>query len=57
MRKNLLIITFIGVFISACTNDKHEITPEVGYPKEIGSIISYKCATAGCHNTQSAGSS
>lgn len=43
------------VLLSACTYDKFETTTPVstGYPANVERIITGKCATAGCHNTQS----
>lgn len=42
-------------FLSACSYDKFDTTVPVssGYPAEIDRIMTTKCATAGCHNTQS----
>ena len=44
-------------FLSACSYDKFDTTVPVssGYPAEIDRIMTTKCATAGCHNTQSKG--
>lgn len=39
------------LFISACEHEK--IFDDGGYPAAIAPIIENKCATAGCHNTQS----
>lgn len=52
------ILTFatISLFsLIGCLNDKGNNNPiaESYYPDEVGQIILNKCATAGCHNTQS----
>jgi DNA-binding beta-propeller fold protein YncE len=52
--KKLLVITSV-IGLAGCTNDKNPIAEQIGYPKEVATIITYKCATEGCHNTQSAG--
>lgn len=44
----------IGSFFSGCKKDDPVYDLEAsGYPKEPGVILLSKCATAGCHNTQS----
>jgi hypothetical protein len=53
--KSLFYGLSLLAFFASCTNDKNELSSNVDYPKEVASIISYKCATPGCHNTQSAG--
>lgn len=61
INKNLgFAFTMIAVVIflfSQCVNDKKEIVPvpvAAGcYPDEIGKIFISKCATSGCHDTQS----
>src|SRR5689334_10118280 len=56
MRK-IFIPFLIVLFLAACTKDKKdhlEIINASGYPKEVGDILVNKCATSGCHNTQSA---
>jgi hypothetical protein len=55
MMKNIFLTIFILSIVTGCTNDKHEIPAKLSYPREVSSIILNKCATAGCHNTQSAG--
>ena len=48
------VIFFCVVYLSACTYDKVTVLPVTGcYPDNIAKIFSAKCATAGCHNTQS----
>ena len=37
-----------------CTKDKFSDSVTSGYPSDVAAIIENKCATAGCHNTQSA---
>jgi len=58
MKKTILIILLC--YFSACTKDKY-ITgdkPDTScYPEEVSKIIVNKCATAGCHNSQSASNS
>ncbi len=54
--KKLFLISLIAL-VASCTKDKF-VTTQVDnscYPKEVGNILLNKCATAGCHNTQSAG--
>lgn len=54
-RTALLFISFTVALVS-CTKDS--APPEFGdYPTEIGRIMTYKCATSGCHNTASAAGS
>lgn len=46
------IVFCLFIFLIACTKDS--APPTFGnYPTEIGKIITYKCATPGCHNDQS----
>jgi len=47
----------ILIFLASCNKDKFS-TPTTDpscYPKEVADILVAKCATAGCHNSQSAG--
>lgn len=47
-----LSFIFVLIILSACTKDS--APPTFGnYPTEIGKIMTYKCATAGCHNDAS----
>jgi len=46
---------FILYFFSTCTKDKYLELP--CYPEDVSKIMVNKCATAGCHNTKSAGNS
>src|SRR4051812_22850040 len=46
--------------VQSCKNDKGDSIDGVpvtvgnsGYPEDVGAIIINRCATAGCHNTQS----
>ncbi|MEO8150842.1 MAG: YncE family protein [Bacteroidia bacterium] len=49
----LLIAISIGI-ITSCRHDKGEApVPDSGYPDAVAKILVDKCATAGCHNTQS----
>jgi DNA-binding beta-propeller fold protein YncE len=52
-----IALTSLVIFvITSCTKDS--APPEFGnYPTEIGKIMTYKCATSGCHNTASAAGS
>ncbi|MEO8087876.1 MAG: hypothetical protein ABI763_13715 [Bacteroidota bacterium] len=45
----------IIVSIYSCTKDKFNPPDNSCYPKEVADILVKKCATAGCHNSQSAG--
>jgi DNA-binding beta-propeller fold protein YncE len=51
-----ILACFIFIF-SQCANDKKEVVPvpeQAGcYPDEVGKIFITKCATSGCHDTQS----
>src|SRR5438445_1920298 len=51
MKKISLVICFIAL-LCGCTRDKETVITSAGYPKEIGNIITYRCANAGCHTTQ-----
>jgi len=58
MKKSILIILLYC--FSACTKDKYVTQPVPDtscYPEEVSKIMVNKCATAGCHNTQSAANS
>jgi DNA-binding beta-propeller fold protein YncE len=56
LSKKFLLAVSVITFLYGCSYDKNEpVSSEVSYPKEVGTIILNKCATAGCHNTQSAG--
>jgi DNA-binding beta-propeller fold protein YncE len=45
---------FISISLTTCTYDKEPVSvSESGYPDDIAKIFVDKCATAGCHNTQS----
>lgn len=50
-------LVFISLLLSSCLYDKPEEAAQIakssGYPLAVDSIISFKCATSGCHNTQS----
>jgi len=46
---------FVILSFASCTKDKFSSPDTSCYPKEVGDIILNRCATAGCHNTQSAG--
>lgn len=47
-----IVVPFLFIFLISCTKDS--APPTFGnYPTEIGRIITYKCATPGCHNDQS----
>ena len=51
-------VPYLLLFIvTACTKDKFSTSnPDSScYPKEVAEILVNKCATAGCHNSQSAG--
>ncbi len=49
----LLTVICTVLFTWSCTKDS--APPDFGnYPTEIGKIMTYKCATSGCHNTASA---
>jgi len=50
--RHLCSVVLLGALFSSCTKDQ---TVDTGYPKEVGDILSKKCATAGCHNTISKG--
>jgi hypothetical protein len=44
--------SLFAVIIISCTKDS--APPTFGeYPTDIGKIMTYKCATAGCHNNAS----
>jgi DNA-binding beta-propeller fold protein YncE len=54
LRKIYYFILVVAI-LSGCTHDKIELSlVEEDYPKDVAAIIQNKCATAGCHNTQSA---
>lgn len=56
IRTALLLFVSFAVALVSCTKDS--APPEFGdYPTEIGRIMTYKCATSGCHNTASAAGS
>jgi hypothetical protein len=58
MKKTILIISALR--FSSCTKDKYitQPVPDTScYPEAVSNIIVNKCATAGCHNTQSAANS
>lgn len=49
---SVLVTACIFFFTSSCIKDS--APPTFGeYPTEIGEILTYKCATSGCHNTAS----
>ncbi len=50
-----IFILFSIFMIGSCTKDKFSSSDTSCYPEEVGSILINKCATAGCHNSQSAG--
>lgn len=51
--RTVLFFIPLAVGLASCTKDS--APPEFGdYPTEIGKIMTYKCATSGCHNTTSA---
>ncbi len=51
---NCIAIFFIVALLTTCTYDKEgPPLPENGYPENIAKIFVVKCATPGCHNTQS----
>ena len=55
IRTALLFIS-LTMALASCTKDS--APPEFGdYPTEVGRIMTYKCATSGCHNTASAAGS
>src|SRR6266436_4009859 len=47
-------IILIICVISSCTRDKIDTIDHSQYPPEVAAILVNQCATAGCHNTQSA---
>lgn len=52
--KNVAWILFLSLCIS-CTKDKFSSLDTSCYPEAVGEILTKKCATSGCHNSQSAG--
>jgi DNA-binding beta-propeller fold protein YncE len=54
--KKLFLLLILSYFF-ACTKDKYSTPDTSCYPEEVSKIIVNKCATSGCHNTQSAGNS
>lgn len=56
MRSVLCFLPFFSLVILSCTKDSAPM--QFGdYPTEIGQIMTYKCATPGCHNSISAAGS
>src|SRR4051794_20326084 len=54
--KKILFVSIMSASMAGCSYDKNELTSgQASYPKDVAIIIQNKCATAGCHNTQSAG--
>lgn len=54
MRKGIILLSAAVFVFSSCKKDKG--TPDYeGYPKEIGEIITGKCAVSGCHNSTGSG--
>ena len=52
--RSRIVIVIVSLYLAACTKDVGYVN--VGnYPQAIDRIIVRKCATAGCHNTASAG--
>jgi len=51
--RNFLIF-FSVLSLSACTKDKFNTADQSQYPADVSAIMENRCATAGCHNTQSA---
>ena len=50
----LLAFTAIGMMLCLFSCTKDSAPPDFGdYPTEIGKIMTYKCATSGCHNNAS----
>lgn len=54
--RNLLVYSLIALLLVSCTKDSAPLLYG-DYPTEIGRIMTYKCATSGCHNTASAAGS
>jgi len=52
MKKTILIVLLY--LISSCTKDKYEKSDASCYPPEVSKIMVNKCATSGCHNSNSA---
>ncbi len=52
--KKIFPVLFL-LFIASCVKDKFALPDNSCYPEEVGKILVDKCATSGCHNTQSAG--
>ena len=54
--KNKTLLIALAIFTwTSCRNDKVAPPDESGYPLEISKIMVKKCATAGCHNSESRG--
>ncbi len=55
MKSSLIVISLALSFLTfSCTYEKsEEPLPESNFPPEIAEILVYKCATSGCHNSQS----
>ncbi len=55
MRSKLIFsaAAFFLIVFSSCTKRQYEYTDESCFPEDIGRIFLTKCATPGCHNTQS----
>lgn len=55
-RKLLSFVLMYFIVFASCVSNKKEIPDpanESGYPDEVANILVNKCATGGCHNTQS----
>ena len=50
----IFLIFFSILLLSACTKDKFNTADQSQYPADVSAIVVNTCATAGCHNTQSA---
>lgn len=50
----LLLAAVLTLILPFCHKDPYPVTPESGYPSDVGQIFLGKCATSGCHNDQSA---
>ncbi len=48
-------LVYAGLFLTACKHEALRPSVESGFPEKIEKIFLTKCATAGCHNSASAG--